>query len=184
LLPRFETQKVPYLPFRCSAILRTVQCGSLPGTATTMANECLFCRIAMHEIDAHVVYEDELVLAFLDICPIRAGHTQIASKQHFPYFDDTPFDIVSSIVIVGQKLASAMKRVYRVPRVAFLFTGGDIPHVHAHVVPMHHETDITSGRYIVEKTVTFRSAPRVSDVDLARCASELRQAGLTLRDTR
>jgi histidine triad (HIT) family protein len=139
-----------------------------------MAKECLFCRIAMHEIGAHVVYEDEFVLAFLDICPIRAGHTQVTSKQHFSYFEDTPTDIISSIVIVGQKLAFAMKRIYGVPRVAFLFTGGDIAHVHAHVVPMHHETDITSARYIVEKNVTFRSTPRASDFALARCASELK----------
>ena len=42
-----------------------------------------------------------------------------------------------------------MKEVYQVERVAFLFTGGDVPHVHAHVVPMHEKTDITSARYIV-----------------------------------
>jgi histidine triad (HIT) family protein len=42
-----------------------------------------------------------------------------------------------------------MKEVYGVERVAFLFTGGDVAHVHAHVVPMHHKTDVTSARYIV-----------------------------------
>jgi len=49
---------------------------------------------------------------------------------------------VASIAVVGQKLAAVMKRLYRVPRVALLFTGGDVAHVHAHVVPMHEKTDI------------------------------------------
>jgi histidine triad (HIT) family protein len=60
--------------------------------------------------------------------------------------------------------------------VAFLFTGGDIAHVHAHAVPIHEETDITSRRYIVEQTVTCRSLPCASDRDLARTASDLRRA--------
>jgi hypothetical protein len=46
-----------------------------------------------------------------------------------------------------------MKALYGVPRVAFLFTGGD--HAHAHVVPMHEKTDITSQRYIAEEKLTF-----------------------------
>ena len=69
-----------------------------------------------------------------------------------------------------------MKRTLRVPRVAFLFTGGDIAHVHAHAVPIHEETDITSRRYIVEEAVTFRGLPSPSDRDLARTAADLRRA--------
>jgi histidine triad (HIT) family protein len=69
-----------------------------------------------------------------------------------------------------------MKRTLRVPRVAFLFTGGDIAHVHAHAVPIHEETDITSRRYIVEENVTFRSLPSPSDRELARTAADLRHA--------
>ena len=42
-----------------------------------------------------------------------------------------------------------MKAVYAVKRVAFVLTGGDIPHAHAHVHPMHEKTDTTSGQYIL-----------------------------------
>jgi len=80
-------------------------------------------------------------------------------REHFAYFDDAPPDLLASIVTVGQKLARAMKRTLHVPRVAFLFTGGDIAHVHAHAVPIHQETDITSRRYIVEETVTSAACP-------------------------
>ena len=73
-------------------------------------------------------------------------------KAHFPYFDDLPGELASSIVLLGQRLATAMKRLYDVQRAAFLFTGGDVAHVHAHVVPIHCGTDITSRRYIAKNT--------------------------------
>ena len=144
------------------------------GSATT--TECLFCRIVQREIAAHIVYEDERVLAFLDRGPIRPGHTQILPREHFAYFDDAPADVLAATVTVGQKLARAMKRTLRVPRVAFLFTGGDIAHVHAHAVPIHEKTDITSRRYIVEETVTFRGLPPAGEAELARTARDLRRA--------
>jgi histidine triad (HIT) family protein len=141
-----------------------------------MSTQCLFCRISQREVAAHIVYEDERLLAFLDRGPIRPGHTQIVPREHFSYFDDAPADLLAGIVTVGQQLARAMKKTLHVPRVAFLFTGGDIAHVHAHAVPIHEETDITSRRYIVEDNVTFRSLPSPSDRELARTASDLRRA--------
>jgi histidine triad (HIT) family protein len=141
-----------------------------------MTTQCLFCRISQREVAAHIVYEDDRLLAFLDRGPIRPGHTQIVPREHFPYFDDALADLLAAIVTVGQKLARAMKQTLQVPRVAFLFTGGDIAHVHAHAVPIHEETDITSRRYIVEETVTFRSLPSPGDRELAKTAADLRRA--------
>jgi histidine triad (HIT) family protein len=138
-----------------------------------MSEDCPFCRIAEREAKAHVVYEDDRLLAFLDRGPIRPGHTQIMAKAHFSYFDEAPTDVVAAIVALGQRLATAMKRPYGVPRVAFLFSGGDVAHVHAHVVPMHEKTDITSRRYIVEEAITFRDMPRASDSELVETASKL-----------
>jgi histidine triad (HIT) family protein len=141
-----------------------------------MSSDCLFCRISQREIAAHIVYEDERLIAFLDRGPIRPGHTQILPREHFPYFDDAPAELLADVVTVGQKLARAMKQTLQVPRVALLFTGGDIAHVHAHAVPIHEETDITSRRYIVEEAVTFRCLPCPSEAALARTAADLRRA--------
>ena len=137
---------------------------------------CIFCRIARHEVSAQVVYQSEQVVAFLDINPIRPGHIQIIPLEHFDYFDDLPTTVAAEIVSVGQRLARALKDVYKVPRVAFLFTGGDVAHAHAHVVPMVEFDDITSRRYIVEEHVSYCEAPRVSDSDLASCAELIRVA--------
>lgn len=135
---------------------------------------CIFCRIVRREVGAHVVYESEQVVAFLDINPIRLGHIQIVPREHFDYFDDLPTTVAAEILSVGQRLARALKAVYKVSRVAFLFTGGDIPHAHAHVVPMVEFDDITSRRYIVDEHVTYCDAPRATESDLASCAALIR----------
>jgi len=135
---------------------------------------CLFCRIARGELTAHPVHEGERIFAFLDICPIRPGHLQIVPRAHYAYFDDLPADLAAEIVQLGQKLAAALKRTYGVKRVAFLFTGGDVPHAHAHVVPLVSPVDITSRRYIAEPKLTFRSTPRIADEELSATAATLR----------
>lgn len=136
--------------------------------------ECLFCRIARREIPAAIVCEEERVMAFLDVMPIRTGHVQIIPKAHFPTFDETPADLAAEILALGQRLARALKRVHAVDRVAFMFTGGDIAHAHAHIVPMVEPTDVTSRRYIAEETVTFRPLPRAAPRSLEETAERLR----------
>lgn len=135
---------------------------------------CLFCRIAAGEIPAHIVHEGERVLAFLDINPIRPGHVQIIPRSHYPYFEDMPPDLAGEIVALGQRIASALKAIHGVKRVGFLFTGGDIPHTHSHVVPLVAHDDITSGRYIAEEVVTYRATPRETDAELAEAADAIR----------
>lgn len=141
-----------------------------------MGAECLFCRIATRAVAADVVHEEQHLLAFLDIHPIRPGHVLIVPKRHFDYFEATPADIAASILALGQRLALVMKQIYRVPQVGFLFAGSDIPHVHAHVVPMHEKTDLTSRRYIAEEQLTFRDMPRAPDRELAETAAHLAAA--------
>jgi histidine triad (HIT) family protein len=137
-------------------------------------NECVFCRIASGEDRWEIIYEDDQVIALMDICPIRLGHAQIIPREHFAYFEDLPDAIASRIIHLGQRLSRAMKALYGVPRVAFLFTGGDHAHAHAHVVPMHEKTDITSRRYIAEETLTFRDMARAPSEELAAIAAPLR----------
>lgn len=124
----------------------------------TASSECLFCRIAGGDLDAVLLHEDESVVAFLDVAPIRPGHTQIIPRAHIPYFEDLPSELAGHILRVAQGLARRLKVTYGVPRVAFLFTGGDVEHAHAHLVPLHADTDITSGRYLVsDGDVAWRS---------------------------
>ena len=72
-----------------------------------MADDCWICKPAHDGSEVHILPEDSRLLAFLDRGPIRAGHTQIVSKEHFPYLDEAPAEVVSSIVLLGQRLAVA-----------------------------------------------------------------------------
>ena len=139
-------------------------------------SECLFCSIANGDVPSHSVYVSSSVIAFLDINPIREGHLQIASRQHYRYYDDLPLPVAAEILAIGQRVAPVLRSLYRVDRVAFLFTGGDIPHAHAHVVPMVEKTDITSRRYIANADVTFRDMPRTPESTLAETAALIRSA--------
>jgi histidine triad (HIT) family protein len=132
-------------------------------------NTCPFCMIATRQVDAVRVHEDDVVTAFLDRSPIRPGHTQIITKRHVQTFEDLPAADAARLLTLGQQLARRMKAVYGVERVAFLFTGGDVAHVHAHVVPMHAKTDITSARYIVSSGEVEWSATHLhASVDALR----------------
>ena len=107
---------------------------------------------------------------------IRSGPGMCVPKQHFDYFEGAPADVAASMLALGQRLAVVMKQIYRVPQVGFLFAGSDIPHVHAHVVPMHEKTDLTSRHYIVERNLTFRETPRAPDSELRETAARLASA--------
>lgn len=143
---------------------------------TIHSSPCLFCRIARREIPAHIVYEDDHLVAFLDTGPIRPGHVQIIPRDHYPTFDDLTAELASRIIVLGQRLARILKERNHVSRAAFLFTGGDIAHAHAHVLPLIAPTDITSRRYIAEERITFQPIARPSDEELGRVALGLRQA--------
>ena len=137
---------------------------------------CIFRRIARGALRAHVVFSNDDAMALLDTAPIRPGHVQIIPRAHFPCFDDLPTPLALAITILGQRIARAQKAALGVERVAFLYTGGDIAHAHAHLVPMVERTSITSKRSIREKEVTFRRPPLAEESALRGVATELRGA--------
>lgn len=137
---------------------------------------CLFCAIARGEIPSHRICETPDLVAFLDIHPIRPSHTLIVPKAHYAYFDDMPATLAGEIVVLGQKLARAMKSIHGVERAGFAFMGFDIPHAHAHVMPVFERDDITSRRAIAEETVTYRHPPRAEDAELIAALAQLRAA--------
>ena len=104
------------------------------------------------------VHEDAELIALLDIAPVRPGHTVILPKSHVETFERLPAPLAARILGLGQQLAQRMKELYKVERVAFFFTGTDVAHAHAHVVPIHARMDVTSARYIVsEKEISWSS---------------------------
>jgi len=136
---------------------------------------CLFCRIARGEIACHAVHEGERVLAFLDIHPIRRGHTLIIPREHFPGFEDLPAQLATEITTLAQQLARGMKAIYGVERVALFYAGIHVRHAHAHVLPMHHRHDVTSATYLRDGVEGFSLPPASSTHELIEVARELKE---------
>ncbi|MBY6140840.1 HIT domain-containing protein [Leisingera daeponensis] len=139
-----------------------------------MTDECIFCRIAEADLPAHKVFEDDLVIAFLDLHPIREGHALIIPKQHYPWFEDLPEITAARIMAVGQRLGRAMKREWGVERVSFFYTGIHVQHAHAHVVPMFHRHDVSSARYLEDGIEAFSLPPNPGGASLAQTADLIR----------
>lgn len=138
-----------------------------------MTPDCLFCRIARRELPAHVVHEDDEIMAFLDLHPIRPGHTLVIPKAHHAWFEDIPAPRAARVMDCSQTLARRMKRLYGVERVAMFFTGIHVPHAHAHVLPMHELHDVTSQAYLGEGPGGFSAPPRLPEDRMAAIAREL-----------
>lgn len=139
-----------------------------------MAETCLFCRIAAGELPAHRLYEDDHIVAFLDLHPIRAGHALVIPKAHHVWFEDLPEDLATRITTCAQRLARRMKTLYKVERVAFFYTGIHVPHAHAHVVPMHHVHDVTSQVYLSDGPEGYAAPPPLPQDRMDDIAQALR----------
>ncbi|MDX6536640.1 MAG: histidine triad family protein [Gaiellales bacterium] len=98
----------------------------------------MFCEIVAGRTSAHVVLEDELVLAFLDVRPLFPGHTLLVPREHVETLSDLPHALVEPMFTVSQRLATAMVDGLGAEGsfVAMNNTvSQSVPHLHVHVVP-------------------------------------------------
>jgi len=105
-------------------------------------NNCLFCRIVHGEIPCTKVYEDDDVLAFLDISQTTAGHTLVIPKKHFDNFLQTPKEIMHKVMDVAQRIGQAEIMVLGAKGINILSNvnkeaGQSIYHFHVHVIPRY-----------------------------------------------
>ena len=100
-------------------------------------NECVFCKIVKKEIPSDIIYEDDEVLAFLDIKPVNFGHTLIIPKKHYEKMENTPDDTLSVVFENAKKLMEAVKEAMSADFVALSVIGIDVPHFHIHLIPRY-----------------------------------------------
>ena len=72
--------------------------------------ESIFTKIINGQIPCHKLYEDDLVIAFLDINPVRTGHTLIVPKIQIDYFTDVPENYYQAVFSLAQRLAPAIEK--------------------------------------------------------------------------
>ena len=101
---------------------------------------CIFCRIAKGEIPALKVYEDDALVAFLDIQPANPGHTLVVSKKHFPTFVETPDEELGIMIQAAKRLGRSASAAVGAEGFNIIVNNGPvagqiIPHVHIHIIP-------------------------------------------------
>lgn len=101
--------------------------------------DCIFCKVVSGEIPAHVIWEDDKHIAFLDIFPNTDGFTIVATKDHHPSYifavdDETTTELTLAAKKVGQLLDAAFDDV---GRSGLMFEGTGVDHLHAKLFPMH-----------------------------------------------
>ena len=101
--------------------------------------DCLFCRIAHGEIDAHIVHDSGEVLAFRDINPAGPTHILVIPKHHVASVDDLSRDhgeLLGEIFVVLRDIASSegLDAGYRVVTNVGPDAGQSVPHLHFHLI--------------------------------------------------
>jgi histidine triad (HIT) family protein len=102
----------------------------------------IFTKIIKGEIPCYKIAEDENYFAFLDINPLREGHTLIVPKVETDRFFDLDDSQLSGIIVFSKRVAEAIKTVIPCNRVAVAILGLEVPHAHIHLVPMDTMEDI------------------------------------------
>ena len=101
---------------------------------------CVFCKIISGQIPAATIYEDDQVLAFLDIAPFNFGHTLVIPKRHCHGVSDMPEESRNALFAAAARLAPVVLRVTGAAGFNLLMNNGqaagqEVPHAHLHIIP-------------------------------------------------
>jgi histidine triad (HIT) family protein len=103
-------------------------------------NDCIFCKIARHEIPGQTVYEDDELMAFRDVRPVAPVHILIIPKRHIPSLfeieeNDSP--LMGRIVVLAKRLADEdgiAQQGFRLVVNSGEHAGQSVPHIHFHLL--------------------------------------------------
>lgn len=138
-----------------------------------LMSDCIFCKIIDGEIPSTKVFENEHVLAFLDISQVTKGHTLVIPKVHKENLYELTPEIAKNLFEVVPEIARAMKQEFQPVGLNLLNNNGEangqsVFHFHMHLIPRHGEND---GFGAVWKTHTRDYTPD----DLKQIADSIAQ---------
>lgn len=126
--------------------------------------DCIFCKIISNEIPSMKIYEDDVILAFLDVNPDSDGHTLIIPKNHYKDINDIPDDVLLHIYKSAKKIMKLLKDKLKCDGFSLLQNNGDVQevkHYHLHLKPYYngkkpnelikHQEFISDPKNIYEK---------------------------------
>lgn len=108
----------------------------------------LFSKIAAGEIPSYKCAGDERFYAFLDINPVRRGHTLVVPRQEIDYIFDMSDDDLAAFEVFAKKVAVALRRAFPCRKVAQVVLGLEVGHAHIHLIPIDSEADADFHRHV------------------------------------
>jgi histidine triad (HIT) family protein len=102
----------------------------------------IFTKIINGEIPCYKIAEDENYFAFLDINPLKAGHTLVVPKKETDYIFDLDDNRLTGLILFSKKIAGAIKSAIPCNRIGVAILGLEVPHAHIHLVPMDNMEDV------------------------------------------
>ena len=105
-------------------------------------SDSIFTKIIKGEIPCYKIAEDDRFIAFLDVFPIKKGHTLVVPKVQIDYVFDLDDSLLSDLMIFAKKVAQKMQRAISCERIGIAVIGLEVPHAHIHLVPLDTVGDI------------------------------------------
>ena len=102
----------------------------------------IFTKIVNGEIPCYQIAETENCLAFLDVLPIRAGHTLVIPKKEVDNYYDLEDDLFQEVNALAKRVSAAIKKSVPCSRVGVAVIGLEVPHAHVHLVPINSLSDL------------------------------------------
>ena len=112
--------------------------------------QCIFCKIVKREIDSAKIYEDDDILAFLDVHPFSKGHTLVIPKKHFENIFDIDKDILQKVIIVTKNISEKIRDSLNADGIRLSQSNGSVAgqemmHFHLHVIPRYKDDGLSSN---------------------------------------
>jgi len=126
----------------------------------------IFSKIINGEIPSHKIAENEHYYAFLDINPLRKGHTLVVPKEETDYLFDLDDQTLGGMTVFAKRIARAIDRVIKCKRVGVVVLGMEVPHAHIHLIPLDKESDASFTQ----------PKMKLSDEELEEIAEKIRGA--------
>jgi len=117
-------------------------------------DDCVFCKIIAGKLPSSTLYENEDIIAFLDIGPVSRGHTLVAPKKHYKTPLETPDDVLANMLKAVKHITPAISNALGAEGFNITFNNGSVagqvvPHTHLHIIP----------RYIGDKLHLWSASP-------------------------
>ena len=104
--------------------------------------DSIFTNIINGKIPSYKIAEDDKFIAFLDIMPLKRGHTLVVPKKQIDYIYDLSDEILSELMVFSKIVAKKIEAKIKCKRIGVAVIGLEVPHAHVHLIPIDSVSDM------------------------------------------